>query len=140
MDLFVDTWGWIALGNPRDRGHRAASRQLAVVRQGHGIVVTTDYVLDETITLLFLRQPFPKAAAFFTGILEAAALGTVTIETISPERFAKAWILRKKYRDKPTISFTDFASFVVMQELNVAHVLTDDHHFEQAGLDFIRIC
>ena len=51
-------------------------------------------------------------------------------------RFQWAWQLRTKYRDKPKISFTDFTSFVVMQDLGIHEVLTDDAHFLQINLGF----
>jgi len=45
-------------------------------------------------------------------------------------------LLRKKYQDKPDISFTDFTSFVIMQELAINRVFTGDAHFEKVNLGF----
>jgi predicted nucleic acid-binding protein len=47
--------------------------------------------------------------------------------------------LRLRYDDKPRISFTGLASFVVTSELGIHRVLTGDAHFEQVGLGFIRL-
>jgi predicted nucleic acid-binding protein len=58
---------------------------------------------------------------------------------IDETRFAQAQILRLKYLDKPQISFTDLTSMVVMQELGISHVLTEDAHFIQVGLGFERL-
>ena len=44
--------------------------------------------------------------------------------------------LRVKYKDKPEISFTDLTSMVVMQELELKRILTEDRHFEHIGLSF----
>ena len=41
-----------------------------------------------------------------------------------------------KYRDKPEISFTDFTSMMVMAELGLKRVLTEDQHFTQVGMGF----
>jgi predicted nucleic acid-binding protein len=60
----------------------------------------------------------------------------LAVESIAANRFRKAYALRLRYRDKPRISFTDLTSFVVMQELGIRRVLTQDAHFVQAHLGF----
>jgi len=130
--LFIDTWGWLVLADSKDPAHQDA----VAARRLHRAFVTTDYVLDETITRLFARCPFSVAQAFVEGVFNAKESGALTIESITPGRFAKAWKLRLRYRDKPQISFTDFTSFVVMTELHVPHVLTSDSHFVKVHLGF----
>jgi len=60
----------------------------------------------------------------------------IKLEQITEARFKAAWSLRKKYQDKPDISFTDFTSFVLMQELQINKVFTGDAHFEKVNLRF----
>jgi uncharacterized protein len=134
--FFVDSWGWLVLSNARDPAFAgvAALRRSAAERQGAW--VTTDYVLDETITRLFTTAPFALSSKFIEGIFEASRLGTVDIEHVTPERFTQAWKLRLRYRDKSKFSFTDLTSFTVMRELGLRRVITGDAHFEQAGLGF----
>ena len=107
-------------------------------RSQKGIIYTTDYVLDETITLLFRRLPFKSAKESLQKIDQAAEEGYVRVEWITSERFGQARKLRLKYQDKPRISFTDLTSMVVMEELGVEEILTEDEHFEYAGLGFRR--
>jgi len=45
-------------------------------------------------------------------------------------------MLRKKYQDKPDISFTDFTSFIIMQELAINKVFTGDAHFGKVNVGF----
>jgi uncharacterized protein len=134
--FFVDTWGWLVLSNARD----PAFDGVAALRRGAGdpqnAWVTTDYVLNETITRLFMTAPFALASKFIEGIFEASRLGTLDIEHVTPERFTQAWKLRLRYRDKPKFSFTDLTSLTVMRELGLRRVITGDAHFEQAGLGF----
>jgi predicted nucleic acid-binding protein len=47
--------------------------------------------------------------------------------------------LRRKYSDKPRISFTDFTSMVVMSELGITDVMTEDDHFLQVGMGFNKV-
>lgn len=133
--LFIDTWGWLALADARDPGHaQAVSERRA--RTASGSLITSDYVLDETFTRLFSRVSFIPARKFSDAILAAGAGGQLRIERITSERFDAAYKLRVRYRDKPSISFTDLTSFVVMRELGVKHVLTADSHFIQVQLGF----
>src|SRR5579863_5617189 len=124
--VFADTWAWLVLANDRDPSFAdvAAARAAAVGRQT--IWVTTDYVLDETMTRLFASTPFRSARKFMEGIFEAARQGSLDIEHITPDRFIQAWRMRLRYQDKPRISFTDLTSFAVMSELGIRHVLAGD--------------
>ena len=135
---FVDTWAWLVLANDRDPAFRSVL-QFRVNAAGRGAWVTTDYVLDETMTRLFSVKPFAQARRFTEGIFEASRQELVDIEHITPERFRHAWRLRLRYHDKPRISFTDLTSFVVMRELGLRHVLTGDTHFEHVGMGFVRL-
>lgn len=137
--LFVDTWAWLVLANDRDPAFDDVSRIRAGAAGREGAWVTTDYVLDETMTRVFAATPLAAARRFSEGIFEASRQGLLDIEHVTPERFHRAIRLRLRYRDKPRISFTDLTSFVVMRELALQHVLTGDAHFEQVGMGFVRL-
>ena len=137
--LFVDTWGWLALEDAAEPAHAEVRRIRERYADEGGQWVTTDYVLDETITRLFARRPFPEAKKFMAGLFQAQELGLVNVETITSDRFQKAYELRLRYRDKPRISFTDLTSFVVAAELSIRHVLTRDAHFRQTQLGLITL-
>lgn len=137
--LFVDTWAWLVLANARDPAFQSVSSLRAGAAAGGNTWVTSDYVLDETITRLFSTIPFPLARRFLDGIFQASRENLLDIEHITPERFSRAVRLRFRYHDKPRISFTDFTSFVVMNELGIKRVITGDAHFEQVGMGFLRI-
>lgn len=137
--LFVDTWGWLVLANSRDPAFAAACELRSAAVGCEGAWVTTDYVLDETITRLFTTEPVALARQFVDGVFEASRQGAVDIEQVTAGRFRSAWRLRVQYHDKPRISFTDLTSFVVMRELGVRRVLTGDAHFEHVGMGFVRL-
>jgi predicted nucleic acid-binding protein len=137
--LFVDTWGWLVLANGHDPYFASVARIRESAQGRAGAWVTTDYVLDETMTRLFAMAPFALARRFMEGIFEASRNGGVDIEHVTAERFTGAWKMRLRYRDKPRISFTDFTSFVVMRELGLKCALTGDAHFEQVGMGFARL-
>ncbi len=134
MKLFIDTWGWLTLRDRSEVRHQEVRSYYEAFRQAGGTGCTTDYVLDETITLLFRRLDF-QAATESVGLLQKAiAEGYLHLEQVTPERFEKAKQLRFRLRDKLRISFTDLTSMVVMQERGVTHILTEDEHFAHVGL------
>lgn len=68
------------------------------------------------------------------------ALGEhIQLERVDSDRFMSAWNLRRRYHDKPNISFTDLTSMVIMDELRIQQVLTEDEHFAHVGKGFIRV-
>lgn len=136
MKLFVDTWGWIAAHDRSDNLHAQAVRCLKEGMRVRGSVFTSDFVLDEAITYLFGRQPFGQAWDFVEGILAGAERQFVVIERVTDKRFQASLELRRRFRDKPRISFTDLTTMAIMQELQIFDVLTADEHFAQVGLEF----
>jgi predicted nucleic acid-binding protein len=68
--------------------------------------------------------------------LAKVVAGDYLLVHVSPEQFHGAWQPRQKYGDKPDISFVDFTSMVVMQNLKIADVFTGDAHFRQVNLGF----
>ena len=91
--------------------------------------MTTDYILDETATLLKSRGRPDLVPALFGFISPSSAL---RVEWIDRQRFdtARQFLLRHNDHD---YSFTDCTSFVVTRELQVTHALTTDKHFREAG-------
>lgn len=134
--LFVDTWGWLTLHDQRETQHREAVQHYQSICSQNGWIYTTDYVLDETFTLLFKRLSNVQAKHSMMNLLKAFEVKPFSLIWITEERFVRSKMLRLKYLDKPQISFTDLTSMVVMQEMNITTVLTGDSHFLQVGMDF----
>jgi predicted nucleic acid-binding protein len=136
MAIFVDTWGWAALLDEKEPSH---SRVSGFVRDcfGHGFrFITSNFVVGEAITLLFSRLKGKKADRVLDRMMATLALPQWTIEEISQERFQRSIQLRRQFRDKPDISFTDLTTMVVMRELGITDILTGDQHFAHVNLGF----
>jgi len=67
--IFVDTGAWFAAFVPNDPDHAAADSWLA---QNTTTLVTTDYVLDELLTLLKGRGEFERALRLGEAIIQGA--------------------------------------------------------------------
>jgi len=134
--VFVDTWAWLALSNRKDAHHKLAKKEYEEIKEAGYRMVTSDYVLDEVITALFRSVAFSSAVRFIESLFSMIKNNQLKLERVDEARFETAWLLRKKYQDKPDISFTDFTSFVLMQELEINKVFTGDAHFEKVNLGF----
>ena len=135
---FIDTWGWLTLRDRDESRHGDVKEFYQQLRDENEMIYTSDYVLDETITLVFKRLPFKTAKESLAKLDKAIEQGYLQVEWVTPERFEKAKILRLKYQDKPKISFTDLSSMVVMEELGLKDIITGDEHFEHVGMGFQR--
>lgn len=130
-EIFVDTSGFYALLVSDDRSHRAASKVLATCRRDRRGFVTTDYVLDETATLLKARGHSHLAAKFLETTLASRACQVCWMD---PSLFEQVRDFFVRHSDKDW-SFTDCVSFRIMKERKLRSALTRDHHFTQAGFE-----
>ena len=129
--LFIDSGGFYALISPDSESHELAVETMQEAAQERRRAVTTDYIIDETATLLRARGLTNLLVEFFGLTEESQAL---SIEWTSPDRFAAARRFMLKHLDQE-FSFTDCVSFVVMKELRLTNALATDKHFRIAGFD-----
>lgn len=137
--LFVDTWGWLEVYNQRGNYHQQVVQIHQNQIQANRLIYTTDYVLGETFTLLFIRLSGFYANQSMQTLLGLFSDPRFQLIKITEARFLRTVAMRSKYIDKPKISFTDLTSMVVMQELEINTVLTQDRHFMEVGLGFVRV-
>lgn len=131
--LFVDTAGWMAMADAAEPAHGdARAARDGWLRTG-GVLISTNFVQDETLTLLRIRLGIDAAEQWWTRVAQSPRLRWEAIDAQRTER-ALAWFF--KWRDK-SFSFTDCSSFVVMRELRIRQALTTDHHFRQAGFETV---
>src|SRR5580658_3109258 len=129
--LFIDSGGFFALVSSKSKAHVGAVAIMEESRRTRRQAVTTDYVLDETATLLRARG-LTKLLKEFLRLTEASQ--ALNIEWMTPDRFAAARRFMLKHLDQE-FSFTDCASFVVMKELRLLEALATDKHFCIAGFN-----
>ncbi len=96
-----------------------------------GALVTTDYVVDESLTLIRMRLGLDAAESWWEQVSSSSRLGWEWIDAERAEK-ARQWFFR--WRDK-RFSFTDCTSFVVMKERRLKIALTTDEHFAEAGFE-----
>ncbi|MHB1425808.1 MAG: type II toxin-antitoxin system VapC family toxin [Gemmataceae bacterium] len=91
--------------------------------------MTTDYLIDETLTLLRVRREMARAAAFVEQLF-GGRLATVYFLTENDIR--ASWAIFHDYADKEW-SFTDCTSKVVIEKLGLTTAFSFDRHFRQFG-------
>jgi len=131
--LFVDTAGWMACADAGEPAHGPACETRDTALEAGTLLVTTDYVMDETLTLIRMRLGLPAAKAWWAQVEGSSR---VRWEWVGMERAEKARKAFFRFRDK-SYSFTDCTSFVVMQELRLKEALTTDRHFRQMGFQVL---
>lgn len=131
--VFVDTGGWMACADRVDSAHVACTAARDATLEAGRILVTTDVVVDETLTLIRFRLGLAAANAWWQQIDGSARLRW---ERIEHDRFERARNLFFQHRDKD-LSFTDCTSIAVMRELKLKTVITTDRHFHQVGFDVL---
>jgi uncharacterized protein len=124
--IFADTAGWFAFCVPRDADHQAACRWMTGNREP---LVTTDYILDELLTLLKRRGEFRRAEEVAQPILDGVV---AHLEWVTPADVHAAWLMFRRFRDKGW-SFTDCTSRAVMERLSINTAFTFDEHFREFG-------
>jgi uncharacterized protein len=124
--VFVDTSAWFSFFLPIDVRHNEMRTLLASLGAP---LVTTDYCIDETLTLLLargeVRRSIDAGRAFFH---ESVA----RIQFVSPAQIQRAWILFQQ-RAAAGWSFTDCTSKIVIDKLGIQSAIALDDHFRQFG-------
>ncbi len=124
--IFVDTGAWFAAVTPSDPQHSRATAFLAASQDS---LITTDYVIDETLTLLRARGEYQRALIlgerFFAGDI-------AEVVYLTEDDVRRAWGIFHNYADKQW-SFTDCASKALCDRLGIKTAFTFDRHFKQFG-------
>ena len=124
--IFVDTGGWYAVSDRKDCDHEAARQFLET---NHLPLITTDYIVDETVTLLQSRLGHSYAVRFLDSVQASRLVRLVYLSQIDIEA---AVVLFRNRPDKGW-SLTDCSSFVLMQKFQLQIAFAFDGHFRQAG-------
>jgi len=131
MKLFVDTSAWYALNDRDDQYQKQAVEKLSRIKSERVELITSDYIFDESVTLISLRVGHSKAVTFGDAIMKSRVASMVLV---SDDVRLAAFELFRKYADKD-LSFTDCTSFALMKRLKLKKAFTFDSHFQQVGLE-----
>ncbi len=126
FSLFVDTSAFYALNDPDDNCYIRACQLRKDIRIS---LFTSNFVIDESLTLIRMKLGHQFAVRFGTQVRESRILKVIHIDETLEET---AWQIFEKYADKE-YSFTDCTSFATMQKMRISDVFAFDKHFQQYG-------
>ena len=92
-------------------------------------LLTTDYVIDETLTLLRACGERQRATLLGEKFFESSM---AEIYFLNENDIRQAWRVFRQFDDKGW-SFTDCASKVVIEQMNISEAFAFDQHFRQFG-------
>ena len=129
--IFVDTGAFLARHASRDQHHAVAVRAWQELAAQRRRCLTSNFVLDEVLTLLGRRISHDFAAERAAVLWSSEALTILRPE----ERDELAAIeLFSKLADQ-RVSFTDCVSFALMRRHRLRRAFTFDRHFAAAGFE-----
>lgn len=128
---FVDTGAFLARYVAGDQHHRRAVRVWKQLERSGSPLFTSNFVVDETLTLLARRTTYSFAAeraeVFYSSRFLSILRPDAADEIAAVELF-------RKFADQG-VSFTDCVSFALLKRHRLKQVFTFDRHFRQAGFD-----
>jgi len=127
--IFVDTGAFLARYLPRDQHHASAVDAWGRLAAQKARLVTSNFVVDETLTLL-ARWTEPGFAVQRGRALYASDSLTILRPDATDELAA---LERMQKLADQGVSFTDALSFVLMARNRLTTAFTFDRHFADAG-------
>lgn len=128
--IFVDTGAWYALMDSGDAQHQQATLWLS---RNLEPLVTSDFVVAETLTLFRARKEYTRALNFGREMMDHPI---ATMQSSTEEDFQQAWRIFRDYSDK-SWSFTDCHSKWMMEKLEISTAFAFDRHFRQFGAEVV---
>lgn len=133
MLVFVDSSALKANYDVGDDCHEEAAelmRRIASRETDVSSFITTDYVLDEAVTLTRFAHSHGKAVELAEATLSSKFMRVVYSDE---DLFLDGLRIFKQHNDKEW-SLTDCVSFAAMRKYSVRTAFTFDAHFKQFGL------
>lgn len=132
--VFIDTSFFKGIADERDDFYEDALKIWSHLSKENSHLLTSNFILDETFTLIRLRRKIGGAVGFRDLLSESFTDLEMVRVTVEDEADAWEWFLK----DWSALSFTDCTSFSVMKRLGVERVATFDKHFRQAGFKIAK--
>lgn len=130
--IFVDTSAWIEYFLENERYSQPVLAYFQNEIKKGSRFVTSDYVLDETLTRLLTNQSVRSANGFYNYIREAEKQKNLLVIWINEGIFQRSWNHFIKFSEHK-LSFTDATIATFVKDLRIDEILTLDQGFTKVG-------
>jgi len=129
--IFIDTSAILAFLNKNDINHKEALNKWRELIYSKNNLITTNYVIVETLALLQNRFGIESVRAFQEDFIPL-----LTVEWIDEavHNTGVTGVLTANRRD---LSLIDCISFIAMREKGIKKVFTFDKHFKEQGFESV---
>jgi predicted nucleic acid-binding protein len=127
--VFVDSSAFLSLEDDAERMHERSVRALDDLIISGVRLVTTNFVFDETYTLILTRLGRDRAVSWGASFKEGQL---IQLFRVGEDHEARAWRIILDFQDK-SFSYTDATSFAVAESLGIDTAFSLDRHFHQLG-------
>lgn len=132
--VFLDTCLFKALVDEGDDFYPQAQEIWLNFKRKNSKLFTSNFILDETFTLIRIRCGLEKVLRLKDGLLAGLSRFRVMRISLDDEKSSWSWF----FKDWSDLSFTDCTSFVLMKRLGLSRVATFDKHFQRAGFKIVK--
>jgi len=129
--IYVDTSAFYALMDRSDRNHRPASTLWSPLLDNNVALITSNYVVWETVGLLQKRIGFDAAYLWYRDIL--GILDVCWVNADGHQRAYELWLNLGRRQ----LSLVDCVSFVTMRQHQIERVFCFKPHFTEYGFELL---
>jgi predicted nucleic acid-binding protein len=131
IKTFVDTSAFLALLNGDDKYHDFAKIEWIRLITSKSVLVSSNYIIVETISLLQRRFGIDAVKLFTSDVQPINNIVWVD------EKIHDSALLVVKTLNQRHLSLVDCTSFGIMQQMGIEYVFTFDSHFSDQGFKLI---
>ena len=127
ISVFVDTGVFVGARNSKDNKHRSSVEVIKKALKGaFGAVYTSDYIVDEAVTLALARTGKPEIAFDIGNFIIKS--DRIKLLWTDKNVFASAWEMFRRYSER-RLSFTDCISLSHIEDKKIKFILSYDSGF-----------
>ena len=128
MAVFIDTGLFLALYDAEDTYHKRSQELFKNALAGKlGRLYTSDYIIDEAITIVLVRtKQHNMAVELGKYLMESPRITRLTVDN---DAFTDAWTKFQNLKDK-NLSFTDCTTLALTDKYHIKQLMSYDHGFD----------